>query len=543
MGEASSIIKQGTGTLTLTADNTGTFTGATTIDAGTVAVSGSGTLGPITVDLGANLKGNGHVFGNVIDNGTVKPGNSIGTLTITGNYTQATGSTFEVELSPSVGDLLAVNGMVTIDPGSTIALIPDVGSYTPDQAYTIITATGGVTGQFDTLTISLPTFSAEVFYFPTFVELLFDTLPFNQIVSGGNAGKVAACLDKTPAPSGSDLLNVENMLRFMTIAQMQNTLDQMHPALFNAMSLAQENSILQVQEAVTRRLEYVNRCGCRDDFWTDYSFTRSHQDNVNHQIGYNTLTQVAVAGSDHFWTPRFYTGILFGYSYDRLKWHKERGEGKTNSYYLDLYGGWRSRHFYTQLFMLGSLNYDQAKRNIHFVGSQFSPDQTRTAKHSVGGSGYASRFELGFIFGKKVQIRPFGRGDYIFVHRKKFKESGAQSIDLTVFKYNADLLRAEGGIELFSCFRSESTRWISYGKIGYVVEKRFFGKYETGQLANSACHIHVKGLKPDRYLIAPTGGLTLSLLNNRLFFTGEYEAEWGSHYWNRTMSAQMRFCF
>jgi len=41
----------------------------------------------VTVNAGATLGGTGTIVGNVVNNGTVAPGNSIGTLNITGNYT------------------------------------------------------------------------------------------------------------------------------------------------------------------------------------------------------------------------------------------------------------------------------------------------------------------------------------------------------------------------------------------------------------------------------------------------------------------------
>ena len=43
------------------------------------------------------LGGNGTFVGTVTNNGIVAPGNSIGTLNVVGSYTQAAGSTYQVE--------------------------------------------------------------------------------------------------------------------------------------------------------------------------------------------------------------------------------------------------------------------------------------------------------------------------------------------------------------------------------------------------------------------------------------------------------------
>ncbi|MCH3857744.1 autotransporter-associated beta strand repeat-containing protein, partial [Campylobacter jejuni] len=74
--------KLGAGKLDLTGDSSA-FAGATTIQAGTLAVNGK--LGG-TLDVGAagRLQGNGSV-GDTAVSGTVAPGNSIGTLNVAGN--------------------------------------------------------------------------------------------------------------------------------------------------------------------------------------------------------------------------------------------------------------------------------------------------------------------------------------------------------------------------------------------------------------------------------------------------------------------------
>ena len=90
-----SIVKEGSGTLTLTGNNT--YAGGTTINAGTLAVNGSLASG-VNVLGGGNLGGTGTIGGNVIVNGAISPGNSIGTLNITGNYIQNAGSTYQVEV-------------------------------------------------------------------------------------------------------------------------------------------------------------------------------------------------------------------------------------------------------------------------------------------------------------------------------------------------------------------------------------------------------------------------------------------------------------
>ena len=82
------------GALFLTADNS-SYTGATTVAAGTLAVNGA-FGGTVAVDSGSRLEGTGSV-GSVTNAGIVAPGrDGFGTLTINGSYTGA-GGTLEIE--------------------------------------------------------------------------------------------------------------------------------------------------------------------------------------------------------------------------------------------------------------------------------------------------------------------------------------------------------------------------------------------------------------------------------------------------------------
>ena len=63
------------------------------------------------------FQGTGVVNGNVINSGTVSPGNSPGTLTVNGNYTQNADGTLRIEVagrSPGQFDLLTVSGHASL---------------------------------------------------------------------------------------------------------------------------------------------------------------------------------------------------------------------------------------------------------------------------------------------------------------------------------------------------------------------------------------------------------------------------------------------
>jgi autotransporter-associated beta strand protein len=138
--------KDGLGSQTLS--GACTYTGDTVVNAGSLAIDGSITS---AVDVkGGSLKGHGTITGAVVaeSGGSIEPGNSIGTLTITGNV--ALGGTLDVEYDGAAAgqkiDLLAVTGDLDLT-GATFAFAPATGgSPLSGEPHVFVTYTGGLTG-------------------------------------------------------------------------------------------------------------------------------------------------------------------------------------------------------------------------------------------------------------------------------------------------------------------------------------------------------------------------------------------------------------
>jgi hypothetical protein len=143
-------------TLTLGPALSVTFTGTGMSVSGAATFIVNGTVfGNVTTNGAASgpvgtLAGNGTINGTVTNSGAISPGsstNAFGTLAINGSFVNS-GGTFNVNVgSAGQSNLLAVTGAPSITGAGGVSVhLTDGGAV---QSYTILTATGGVTGTFE----------------------------------------------------------------------------------------------------------------------------------------------------------------------------------------------------------------------------------------------------------------------------------------------------------------------------------------------------------------------------------------------------------
>lgn len=139
---AGGLVKNGSGRLDLTGANA--YAGATQVLGGTLAATQS-LPGNATVGAGAVLDLSAGVRGNLENQGTVVT-RTTQSHAVTGNYHQTSTARFAFQ----IGAPLAVTGQAAIDGGDA-QVIGIASGYTRSAQETILTAAGGVTGQFSTL--------------------------------------------------------------------------------------------------------------------------------------------------------------------------------------------------------------------------------------------------------------------------------------------------------------------------------------------------------------------------------------------------------
>jgi autotransporter-associated beta strand protein len=120
-----------------------TYTGATSVSAGTLLVNGSLGNTAVTVSSGATLGGSNGTIGqtaatvNVLSGGTLAPGSSAGALTVNGDVTIGGTYAFEYDGGTSTADLLDVNGTLTLNDAILNLSDLTVNSYTVGDKFTL----------------------------------------------------------------------------------------------------------------------------------------------------------------------------------------------------------------------------------------------------------------------------------------------------------------------------------------------------------------------------------------------------------------------
>ncbi|MFF9551130.1 S8 family serine peptidase [Methylobacterium fujisawaense] len=197
----------GTGGLSLTGGRqilTGhsTYTGTTTVADATLEIDGVLSASEVTVRRGGTLSGTGKIGDPLIEaGGRLAPGSAaaIGTLTIHGPLTFAPGAFYTVRITPTSNDRTDVTGPVTIQ-GGNVQVLAGSGTYTPILRYTLLTASGGITGTFTSLqtTSNLAFLTPSLTYEAHGITLGFaQTAPFTSAATTPNQATIAVALNGT----------------------------------------------------------------------------------------------------------------------------------------------------------------------------------------------------------------------------------------------------------------------------------------------------------------------------------------------------------
>jgi outer membrane autotransporter protein len=473
------LTKIGGGTLTLS--NTNTYTGATAINAGTLALNGS-IAGSATVASGATIMGTGTVGGALTVNGTIAPGNSIGTLNVTGAFVQNAGSTYAVEVnSAGQSDKINVTGAATIN-GGTVAVQAASGSYARNTTYTILTASGGRTGTYSAVTSNFAFLTPSLSYDANDVFLTLvgpgSGVPGTGFAAGArtsNQRAVGTALDQASTGATGDFNTVINALSVLSTSQGPLALDAIGGQNYSGFSSLMVQGAQLFMDSFSLHagggggsgsagvpgggsymaLKAAGSDACEmacetEALWGVWggglgAFGTVAGDGNSSGLTYN-LGGFA-GGIDRRFAPTFKAGVATGFNAATLYTNGMPGTGTSNTLQFALYGELTEGPFYLDALGGYAHSDNRMTRPLVIPGLPFRSAQGYTTANTFFGQlegGY--KLMVAPTFGGFVT--PFARLQASTSTQDAFSESGADSLNLTVAAQTTQSLRTVFGAQL-----------------------------------------------------------------------------------------------
>ncbi|MCP9626414.1 autotransporter domain-containing protein [Rhodopseudomonas palustris] len=456
------IEKTGTGALTLSGNGSG-FTGTMLVKDGKLVVNSDSGTSAVTVYSGASLSGSGTVGTTDMQSGsTISPGNSPGTLTVAGNYHQASGATYQAELVPgsTVSDKIAVSGKATIDNGAILNVTRyGAGSYVPDARYTVLSANGGVSG---TYTLTGDTYVSAFYalmatYDPTHVYV--DAVQIRAFAdAAATANQRAAANGLQSVPVGNGLRTAVSSLTSDSAAR--TAFDQVSGEAYASAKTALLDDSRFVREATTQQVQSARR-GPDTSVWTRGYGSWATTDGNGNAAGVRRSTGGVLFGADGDVLDGVRLGLVGGYGHTSISLDGGRGSVSGDTYSIGAYGGGNLNAFALSLGVNHAWHDLTSNRNVALSGfaDRMMADYNARTTQVYGDIGYD--VELG-----RAALQPFAGFAYVNLATSGFTEKGGAAA-LTSASDTIDAAFTTLGLRAKGAFDVGTTVLTANGMVGW----------------------------------------------------------------------------
>ena len=467
-----------------------TLEDATTMTVPTVTIEAAGTLignGKIIGDIEnyGTLMGTSTIDGNLTNHGNLNPGNSIGTMTVTGNYVQNSDAILTIDISTtnSESDLLKITGTATLDGTLAINPLGDIPSF---NRYTVLTAEGGYTG-------TLQIFDTGAYFFdidfsdPNQIQVgvtrdfLYNAVTPNQIATGNYLNQIIG----TATPALQDDLVTLGLVPGTTAYQA--ALDQVHPEFFDAFTgktflenywfnetLGERRN--QCWRNVKGEAPRVKSCGHRFATWSQIDGSSITRDGKATHISYDAeVINMALGG---LWAPanrRDSLQAAIGYSYDSLR-ITNRGTGSSNRATVGVQGRTYFGPFALVGLLSGGYKWSESARTIAYSTGTRSVNQEATAEFNALIGSADARLEYEAFNSMGIQAVTYAGFGTDHLQTDGFSESYADGLGLEIDGFDVTRYGVFGGgfIKRGISFLT-IRRWLSFfsgDRVSLVASKR-----------------------------------------------------------------------
>lgn len=426
-----------------TADVTGSVLGGARVNAGVLRVGGT-VDGDVFIGANGTLRGTG-LIGTLDLAGTLSPGNSPGTLTTTGDAIFRAGSFYDAELlANGTSDLLRVGGSARLEGGTVrVTTLDPETQYRDGTRYTILSAAGGLTGQFAGLTENSAFLDFTLGYDANDAFLTVSVIrTFPEVAETFNQRQSSTAL-ATFGAGGGDALAVYNDILMLDEAPARAAFDAASGEIY----AATRGSMLRRTDGEARRLlgqawsggaegwgMWSDLTGQRGRVASDGNGARWSHDQMQMTLG------VDYRGSDNRWA----VGLGGGYWSGDVAVRERTSRADSDGWHIGGYarygdGGAGVSFALTGAYAQGDAEVD---RTIRFG----TIDRTASANADLKGWSLMGEARYGLPAGGGWVVGPLARIGHADGRLGGFAETGADSLNLSASTNDADRTRYDGGL-------------------------------------------------------------------------------------------------
>ena len=551
------------------------FATATQIAAGELIVNGS-LATQLTAAPGATLSGSGTVNGNVTSiGGTVSPGDTVGTLTVGGNFTSDAASTLRVEIDDAGGgDRLTVGGAAQIDGTLQIDTLP--GNYsTGGQVYDLLVAGGGLTGEFDAMTVSQP-LRLVLEYLPDRVRLTTLQGDLATVGETENQRSVGRYLDGIAPVPGSDLANVLLEVSRLDSSDLPDALDQLNPEVYDAYTFEVFAGVRRLWTATVDRIRMLaaarnetptsmpaeiaaqiasiepaadlSIAGAAPGFgiaplpgsgWAAVAGGVLNQDESDGHVGYESKSLDVIVGFDGEVYDRVVLGLAGSVSSANIDWTDHGGDGDATTASGGLYGAYLGETF--RLEALGGYGHDwyDTDRSIEFGGIDRVAESDSEGDHVFGavGGGLTLLDRADWLLEATADL------SYVKLWADDFEETGAGSANLEVDDRTAESLRSVLGGVLARSYTIAPKRTLTpHVSLGWAHEHMNDGHDLVAGFSGLGTTFTIEGADAPRDSLLVGAGVAL-LQEDSVALSLRYEGEFAGERIGNILAARLSLRF
>lgn len=392
-----------------------------------------------------------------------------------------------------------------------------------------------------------------------------------------NTAAVGTALEGARATATGDMLNVLTILDNMSSAQeITDSLETMHPDVSSGAMQGARSLNAHFLTAISNRLAFA-RSGFASGsgvssgnlfqgagFWMQGLGSYEKQNTREGIQGYDANTFGTSIGFDKLLGKHFRAGLAAGYGFGDIN-SKTPGSPSAglNSWQATLYGSYDSvnlcearkqrkysrtavrnqaeRLWYVDGMLAFTQNNYDSRREI-FLGAE-----KRVAKADNHAQQYSTKFETGYTFlfekTRDLEITPFASLAYNFLYMNKYKEDGANALNLSVDGKGYNQLEQGLGLKFAYPFMSEKYGTFIPSIKGAWLFDYLADRFETtASFAGGGPAFSTYGVKPARnaFLL----GTELAFLNRKnMTLTGNFDWILRDQYASYTYYLTLRFDF